>query len=437
MRVCVQGLWHLGSVTAAALASVGHEVAGLDEDAATVARLQRGEPPLYEPGLQELIGQGLASGRLRFFDEPAPAVRDAEVLWIAYDTPVDQDDVADVDFVRTRIERTLGHLAPETLVLVSSQLPVGSIRRLESSEAARRCPHVRFACSPENLRLGKALEVFLKPDRIVVGVRSAADREKLAPLLLPITDRIEWMSVESAEMTKHAINAFLAMSVTFANEIAAICEATGADAKEVERGLKSESRIGPKAYLAPGGAFAGGTLARDVEFLNAAGARAGLASPLLRAIRSSNDEHKQWARRKLAEVFGDLKGLTVAVWGLTYKPGTSTLRRSLSVDLCADLLEGGARLQVHDPAAEALPAAWGGRVRRAGDPLAALAGARALVVATEWPEYREVPLASIAALPARLVVLDPNRFLEPWSALAAIRYIAVGSAAPAASKSDR
>jgi len=437
MKVCVQGLWHLGSVTAAALASVGHEVAGLDYDAATIAALSRRAPPLFEPGLQELIGQGLECGRLRFLDDPSAAVRDAEVLWIAYDTPVDEGDVADVDFVHAQIERTLPHLSPGTIVLVSSQMPVGSVRRLESRAAAGWPDrNLRFACSPENLRLGKALDVFLKPDRIVVGVRRAADRDRLQRLLQPITDRIEWMSVESAEMTKHAINAFLAMSVTFANEIAAICEAAGADAKEVERGLKSEARIGPKAYLAPGGAFAGGTLARDVEFLKAAGGASGLRIALLRAIGASNDEHKQWARRKLVEVFGDLNGLIVAVWGLTYKPGTSTLRRSLSVEVCADLLQHGARLQVHDPAAEALPDAWSTRVRRTVGPFEALARAQALVVATEWPEYRQVPIDSIAALPQPLVVLDANRFLAAWSAVARVRYIAVGSVQPPAPGAD-
>jgi UDPglucose 6-dehydrogenase len=437
MKVCVQGLWHLGSVTAAALASVGHEVAGLDYDTATIAGLKRGVPPLFEPGLQELVGQGLASGRLRFFDDAASAVREAEVLWVAYDTPVDDDDIADIDFVRAQVERTLPHLLPGTVVLISSQMPVGSVRRLESLAAADWPGRgIGFACSPENLRLGKALEVFLKPDRIVVGVRSVADRDRLGRLLQPISDRIEWMSVESAEMTKHAINAFLATSVTFANEIAAICEAAGADAKQVERGLKTEARIGPKAYLSPGAAFAGGTLARDVEFLKAASAGAGLLSPLLDAIKVSNDEHKQWAGRKLVELLGNLKGLTVAVWGLTYKTGTSTLRRSLAVELCDDLLQRGVRLQVHDPAAEALPVAWNDRVKRTADPLAALAQAHALVVATEWPEYRQVPIDSIAALPQRLVVLDANRFLAAWSALDSIRYIAVGSVPSAAPKAS-
>src|SRR3990167_1300173 len=204
-------------------------------------------------------------------------------------------------------------------------MPVGSIRRLESI-AQKLCPtkSIGFAYSPENLRLGKALDVFLKPDRIVVGVRSSQDKERIDRLLRPITDRIEWVSVESAEMTKHAINAFLAISVVFANEIASICELVGADAKEVEKGLKSEARIGPKAYLAPGGAFAGGTLARDVSFLTHIGATNERPTPLLSAVLTSNDVHRLWVRRTLERLLGALDGRCIAVWGLTYKPGTDT-----------------------------------------------------------------------------------------------------------------
>jgi UDPglucose 6-dehydrogenase len=310
---------------------------------------------------------------------------------------------------------------------------VGSVRRLESLAASRwPAKELRFACSPENLRLGAALKVFLSPDRIVVGIRRDADREILERLLHPITERLEWMSVESAEMTKHAINAFLAASVTFANEIAILCEVVGADAKAVERGLKGEARIGPKAYLSPGAAFAGGTLARDVEFLRAVGSRRSLASPLLGAIRVSNDAHKHWAERKLVEFLGELTGRTIGVWGLTYKPGTSTLRRSLSVELCNALIARGARLRVHDPAAEALPAAWTGAVERCDDPIGATVDVDALVVATEWPEYRRIADGAGKRLKPGQFVLDPNRFLAPWSSIPSIRYVSVGSGSPSA-----
>lgn len=428
MNVCVQGLWHLGTVTAACLASLGNRVTGLDFDGGTVNRLIQGIPPLLEPGLEELIKQGLASGRLGFSSQPHEAARDAEVLWIAYDTPVDDDDNADIDYVVAQIEKTLPHLPAGATVLISSQMPVGSVKRLEAITNARfPKKKIGFACSPENLRLGKALEIFLKPDRIVVGARSARDQERLGRLLNPITDRIEWMSVESAEMTKHAINAFLATSVTFANEIACLCELAGADAKEVERGLKTESRIGPGAYLSPGAAFAGGTLARDIAFLNGIGAEKRLATPLLSSVKPSNEAHKRWPMRKLQALFPNLSKARIAVWGLTYKPGTDTLRRSTAIELCNWLVERGARVCVHDPVITALPGELALKLTRAHDPLAALAGVQALVISTPWPDYKGIAADAIVKAAPGIAVLDAGRFLAGLATDSRLRYIAVGT----------
>lgn len=428
MKVCVQGLWHLGSVTAGCLASVGHEVVGLDFDDHVIRGLRAGKPSIYEPCLEKMIGAGLDSGRLQFTASLEELPSDIELLWVAYDTPVDEDDVADVDFVVAQVGKVLPFLAANSTVLVSSQMPVGSIRRMEAI-ADKLCPEkaLSFAYSPENLRLGKALDVFLKPDRVVVGVRVDRDRKRIGQLLAPITDRVEWMSVESAEMTKHAINAFLATSIVFANEIASICEMVGANAKEVERGLKSEQRIGPKAYLSPGGAFAGGTLARDIEFLKVVGQEHQLSIPLLESVKMSNDLHKSWVRRKLKALLPSLDGVVVVLWGLTYKSGTDTLRRSLAVDLCNWLTEQGAKVRVHDPAVKELPPAWNGPVQRFDEPLAALEGAQVLLVGTEWPEYKEIPKERVAGAAPGLVVLDPNRFLSSLETAVALRYIAVGS----------
>lgn len=428
MKVCVQGLWHLGSVTAACVASLGHQVVGLDADENTVAVLNRGKAPLFEPGLDHLLQAGLAEGNLRFTTAIPEAVAEAEILWVGFDTPVDDDDQADVEFVLNQIKAVLPMLADGAVVLISSQMPVGSIRVLEE-HAGKTLPAKRlsFACSPENLRLGKALEVFLKPDRIVVGVRGIEARQALERLLLPITDRIEWMSVESAEMTKHAINAFLATSVTFANEIAAICELVGADAKEVERGLKSEMRIGPKAYLSPGGPFAGGTLARDIEFLGVASREKQLTTPLLSAVRPSNDEHKNWVRRKLLDRYSSLRGVSVAVWGLTYKPGTDTLRRSLAVELCDWLIAQGATVLVHDPVVRELPERWLGHVVHQAHALDAVAGADVLVVGTEWPEFRKDAAGLLSVAGSNLVVIDANRHLQAVVAPLGVTYIAVGT----------
>jgi len=250
MKVCVLGLWHLGTVTAACLASGGHQVTGLDYDETVITNLKNGKPPLFEPGLEDLVNKGLASDLLDFSTNLAESVQGAQVIWVAYDTPVDDEDNADVEYVIERVSRLFPRLEAGQYILISSQLPVGTSKHLETMFAqSHPGVNVSFSYSPENLRLGKAISVFTQPDRVVIGTRSEDSRKVFAELLAPFTDRIEWMSVESAEMTKHALNAFLATSVTFINEIASICEQVGADAKEVERGLKSETRIGPKAYL--------------------------------------------------------------------------------------------------------------------------------------------------------------------------------------------
>jgi UDPglucose 6-dehydrogenase len=428
MRVCVQGLWHLGSVTAACLASLGHEVVGFDPDQTVISSLNEGKAPLFEPDLNPLIAEGILKGGLRFTSDAANAFKDAEVLWVTFDTQVDDDDVANINFVLNQIKSAAMLLSDGALVLVSSQLPVGSIAVLENF-AKEIVPNknISFASSPENLRLGKALNVFLHPDRIIVGIRSLEDRIVLEKLLLPITEKIEWMSIESAEMTKHAINAFLATSVTFANEIAAICELVGADAKEVERGLKSESRIGPKAYLSPGGPFAGGTLARDIEFLGKISQDRQLSTPLLSSVRPSNDAHKKWVQRKLLERFPDLRGIQVSIWGLTYKAGTDTLRRSLSVELVDWLLEHGAQIQVYDPAVKELPISWANRVKKCVSAHENLEEIQALVVGTEWPEFKDEARRLPELANSNLLIIDANRHLLESLRGTAMPYFSVGS----------
>jgi UDPglucose 6-dehydrogenase len=428
MNIGVVGLWHLGSVTAACLAGAGFTVTGYDEDASTVVGLRQGRPPLFEPGLEQLLRAGLDSRRLRITSRPED-LADAEVIWVAYDTPVDDDDNADVELVIRRVCALMPALARRAIVLVSSQVPAGSTRRLE--DAYRKMfPEGRlaFAYSPENLRLGKAIDAFTKPERVVVGVRTGEVRSRLEPVFRPFTERVEWMGVEAAEMTKHAINAFLATSVAFMNELSGLCERVGADAREVERGLKSEGRIGPRAYLRPGAAFAGGTLARDIAFIEAMGRQVDRPTPLFSSVRASNDAHKQWPARRLAETLGKLSGERVAVLGLTYKPGTDTLRRSSAIELCRWLATQGARVVAFDPVVRALPTDLPARVELAGSAEDALRGASAAVLATEWPDFRRLDAASLVEwMSSPPTVLDAGGFLEAAFANdARIRYLTVG-----------
>jgi UDPglucose 6-dehydrogenase len=438
--IAVVGLWHLGSVTAACLAQAGERVIGIDPDRTVVRALEQGEPPISEPGLRELIGEGIASGRLRFAADPA-TLAGARLAWVTFDTPVDEDDHADVEWVLAASEQMLDALPSDSLVVISSQLPVGSAERLRARCAARRADEgIRVACVPENLRLGQALESFRSPERIVAGVRDERDREELSAVLGLFTDSVEWMGVESAEMTKHALNAFLATSVAFINELASVCERVGADAAEVSRGLKSEARIGPRAYLSPGDAFAGGTLARDVVFLRELAELHGLAAHVFDGVSAGNAAHKNWTRRKLQELLaapevgmdGGLEGRELAVWGLTYKPGTDTLRRSIAVELCRWLAGRGAKVRAHDPALRELPPALREEIELCDTPYEAVTDADALVVCTPWPDYRMLSPERVVSLMRTPIVIDPAGFLGDLfaGAPAAVRHIRVGSAPP-------
>jgi UDPglucose 6-dehydrogenase len=428
--VAVAGLWHLGTVIAACLASRGISTLGYDPDPEVVAGLAAGRPPIFEPGLEDLVRDGLKNGTLRVSSHRA-ALAEAEIVWVAWDTPVDDEDRADVEFVIAQVTALFPHLKDDALVLVSSQLPVGSVKRLEQAYAALKpSGHASFACSPENLRLGKAIEAFTKPDRVVLGVRSGRDADRVRQLLAPFSPPIDVVRVESAEMTKHALNAFLATSVAFINEVARLGEVVGADAREVERALKSDVRIGPRAYVRAGGAYAGGTLARDVSYLIEQGEARGREMPLFRGVRESNDLHRGWAYDVLVRCLGQLSGHSIAVLGLTYKPGTDTLRRSPAVDLCQRLVATGAHVIAYDPAVKTLPPDLATQIDLASTAHAALQGASAAVIATEWPEFRTLTTEAFVGGRQQAVVVDPGGFLAgTLQADSRIRYTVVGTPA--------
>ena len=422
MNISVLGLWHLGSVTAGCCAK-HFEVIGLDFDNAIVSNLQQGQAPLFEPGLNELIKAGVEKQSLQFTTDPHQACAEADVLWVCYDTPVNENDESDVEFVLEKLRRCLPDLPVGALVLISSQLPVGTCRNLE-----KEFPQFHFACSPENLRLGKAIDAFEKAERVVVGIRDETKKAALEQLFKPFTSQVLFMRTESAEMVKHALNSFLAVSITFINEIARLCEHIGADAKEVSMGLKSEARIGPKAYLGPGGPFAGGTLARDVVTLTKLGAEKNETLALIPAIKQSNDAHRGWMLRQVQTRIGDLTNRTIALLGLVYTPNTDTLRRSAAVELCQQLQSAGARVQAFDPVINRVPPELGG-VNLVHDVESALTQADAVVICTEWPQFREVDWTKALAKMRRALVIDANRFLEkPLQGVAGAEHISVGRA---------
>lgn len=422
MNITVLGLWHLGSVTAACCAR-HFKVTGLDFDAQNIASLQQGKAPLLEPGLNELIAAGLAAGSLSFTTDPGTACANADILWLTYDTPVNDNDESDVDSVLTALRRALPHLPSGALVLISAQLPVGTCAALE-----KEFPRYHFACSPENLRLGRAIDAFEKADRAIVGIRTDAKKALLEELFKPFAAKTIFMRTESAEMVKHALNSFLALSITFINEVARVCEHVGADAREVTAGLKSEARIGPKAYLGAGGPFAGGTLARDVVTLSKLGAAHGETLSVIPAIKQSNDLHRGWMFRRLQSRLGNLRGRIIAVLGLTYTPNTDTLRRSAAVELCRQLLDAGAKVSAFDPAVKNLPPELGA-ISLATDIASALADAEAAVICTEWPQFRQADWTALAPRMRQPVFVDANRFLDKeLQSVPNVEHLSVGRA---------
>lgn len=403
--ITVFGLWHLGCVTAACCAK-NYKTIGLDLDEERIQQLCEGRAPLLEPGLDALLLEGLHSGNLSFSSNPKEALLETRLLWVTLDTPVDEDDHADVDWVIEQVRAILPFLQPQTVVLISSQVPVGTTQSLEQEFEGSS---LLFAYSPENLRLGKALDIFQNPDRIVVGTRHPDTQKVLSGILENFSNNILWMSIESAEMTKHAINSFLALSITYANELARLCEKTGASAHEVAQGLKSESRIGPQAYVSPGGAFAGGTLARDVQFLKALGLQKQERLFVIPAILDSNQRHKNWAFSKLEQTFLQLDGIKIGILGLTYKPETSTLRRSSAMELAQKLISQGARVIALDPGVSSSDPQLGA-VFLENSPIEFFQAADAVVMMTEWREFRSLDWKSLLPLMNQPIILDQNRF---------------------------
>lgn len=428
MTVCVYGLWHLGTVTAACLASRGVTTVGLAETPAAAAELNAGKTPLFEPGLDDLLAQGLQNGTLSFTNDVAAAVSSADLLWVNFDTPVDDNDVADVCYVLDRVRGTFPHLKDGAVVLVSSQVPVGSTALLEHDFAAgAKGRNVSFAYSPENLRLGDAIRVFTQPERIVIGVRGDDARKVIEPVLKPFCDTLMWTRVESAEMVKHALNSYLATCVTFTNEIATICESVSADMSEVEAALRLDLRIGKKAYVRAGSAFGGGTLARDVQFLKSIAKDGEVRVPVLAAVLESNDHHKGWLVRHLRRQLGALAGKKVGVLGLAYKAGTDAIRRSVAIEVIKELMAEGADVTVFDPKVTALPEPFCSAVTIASSADAVFKGSEAVILATEWPQFRELDFATLVPSMKRAMLIDQNAFASKQLAdLSGLDYIVAG-----------
>jgi UDPglucose 6-dehydrogenase len=342
MKIGVAGLWHLGTMYAVGLAELGHDVIAYDPNSDSVSSLRNGSLLVHEPQLQEMLRKNIVAGNITFTNNEID-LGQVDLLVLAYDTPVDEDDKADSDYVISEFNRIVKNLKSKVEIVVSSQLPVGSSDIIQQIlQDSGRVGNVTV--QPENLRLGMAVESFFHPARIVVGTHDGNSDDFVIELFSGIDTPIVWMHRRSAEVTKHALNAFLATSVTFMGEIAEICESVGADAKEVEIGLKSDPRIGSKAYLSPGLGFAGGTLARDVRKLSDLQSDIRTENAIFTSLLISNRHNNDWVSRSLAKIPTKEKSLRICFWGISYTENTDTLRRSEIYSLMKRLVEADAKV---------------------------------------------------------------------------------------------
>jgi UDPglucose 6-dehydrogenase len=437
VRIAVIGLGYVGLVSGACLARAGHDVVGVDSDEERIAALERGELPIYEPGLGELIAANRAGGRFGFATDLAGAVANAEAVFIAVGTPPRASDGRpDLAAVRAAAQEIAAALDGFTVVIDKSTVPVGAGDEVERI-IAERCPEADFAVvsNPEFLREGSAVQDFQRPDRIVIGAEDERARRVMAEIYRPFTDAgapILFTRRRTAELLKYASNAFLAMKVTFINEIADICEAADADIGQVEQGLGLDSRIGPN-FLRAGPGFGGSCFPKDTLALARAARDHGVASELVEATISSNDRRKRAMAHKVALACGgEVRGLRIAMLGLAFKAGTDDLRDSPALAIIRALHDQGAEIAAYDPKAGAVASIPG--VAHAVDAYAAARDADALVVVTDWPEFRSLDFPRMRHLMRTPLLIDLRNLLDPTHiAAAGLAYIGLGrSEMPAA-----
>lgn len=412
--VVVVGLWHLGLVNAIGFAEKGYRVIGLEFSAVTVRKLRAGRLPLFEPGLAALVKKHTRSGRLTFSDR-ASAVAKADYAVIAYDTPVTENDEVDLTPIVSTVKAIARHMPPTTPLVITSQVPIGTCRRFESMvKKANRKWRSGVAYTPENLKLGQAIARFLAPDMLVLGTNTTTVTQAVTALYRPFRTQKILTTLETAEMVKHALNAFLAVSISFINEIAQLSARLGADAVVVGNALRHDQRIGRRALLSPGLGFSGGTLARDVVQLCKIAQKQHYPAQLLSSIIPVNEATYMFVISQLQRHLGTLKKKKIGILGLTYKPGTSTMRRSPAIKIIEKLRRAGAACYGYDPKADVAEVRQHRHLFKRLKTLSALASdVEALVLVTEWPEFKEQSYERIADLMSQPVLIDTKNFLDP------------------------
>ncbi|MDP2199034.1 MAG: UDP-glucose/GDP-mannose dehydrogenase family protein [Sulfurimicrobium sp.] len=424
MKVSIIGTGYVGLVTGTCLAEVGNDVVCLDLDERKIGMLKQGQIPIYEPGLEDMVQRNQAAGRLRFTTDIAESAAHGVIQFIAVGTPPDEDGSADLQYVVSAARAIGQHMNEYKVIVDKSTVPVGTadkVRAAVQEELQKRGSDLSFSVvsNPEFLKEGAAVEDFMRPDRIVVGTDNTRATELMRTLYAPFQrnhERLIVMDIKSAELTKYAANAMLATRISFMNELANLAEILGADIEQVRHGIGSDPRIGYH-FLYPGCGYGGSCFPRDVQALQRTSRAHGVELQVLKAVEDANDQQKHILLKKITERFGnDLSGKRFALWGLAFKPNTDDMREAPSRVLIEGLWQRGATVAAYDPAAmEETHRIYGDdqRLTLCDSPMAAMAGADALAIVTEWKEFRAPDFAAIKSALKIPVIFDGRNLYEP------------------------
>jgi len=416
MKVAVVGTGYVGLVVGACLAESGNDVICVDKDDAKVRMLRRGKSPIYEPGIEDLLRRNKAEGRLTFTTDLAKAVRQSTIIFIAVGTPQGEDGSADLQHVMGVARDVARAMNGYKVIVDKSTVPVGTAQKVRDVVRRETTHPFSVVSNPEFLKQGAAVDDFMKPDRVVIGADDSKAADLMVALHKPFTRTgapIMVMDTASAELAKYAANAMLATKISFMNEIANVCEAYGADVDRVRQAMGSDRRIGT-AFLFPGVGYGGSCFPKDVKALVKFSGDKKYDFKILKAVEAVNEAQKRVLVKKLESHFGTLKGKTIAVWGLAFKPKTDDMREAPAIPIIKALLEKGAKVQAHDP--EAMSTAKGlfkGGITYTSRNYDALKGADALAILTEWQEFREPDFARMKKLLKNPVVFDGRNIYQP------------------------
>jgi UDPglucose 6-dehydrogenase len=415
VNITVIGTGYVGLVVGACLAETGNPVICADLDQAKIDGLKQNVLPIYEPGLDDYVERNQSQGRLTFTTDIPTAISSADVVFIAVGTPPDEDGSADLRHVLAVAEQIGKHMRRELVIVTKSTVPVGTAAKVAATVGRHAKLPFHMCSNPEFLKEGAAIDDFMKPDRVVIGVDSDHARSVMAELYAPFVRTgkpIIFMDIPSAEMTKYAANAMLATRISFMNEIANLCERVGADVDNVRKGIGSDGRIGP-AFLFPGPGYGGSCFPKDVKALVRTAKECGVPLRVLASVEDANEAQKHRLFAMLGDLLGDLKGRQIAIWGLAFKPNTDDMREAASLVLIDELLAAGARVTANDPVAlHEAQRRIGDRIAYAESSYAALEGADALVIVTDWNEYRHPDFERIRQSLKSPVVVDGRNLYE-------------------------